>query len=455
MTVPVSGLHCKACEILTADALTEIKNVERVTVSHKSGEAEIFYEGEEPDLKEIKIRLETAGYSLGKTTEKNNREKKLNDNSEHGASFSNGVTLVSSVLVLFWALSKINFDPSGWLNQDFSLPLAILVGLIAGASTCLALVGGLVMGLAANYAKDHPEASRRQKFRPHLLFNAGRIIGFFILGGLLGSLGEVFKLSAFANSLITIFVGLMILILGLKLLNIFPALNRLDFSLPKNWAKVIKINNPLWLGALTFFMPCGFTQAMQLYALNAGGFLSGGLIMALFALGTAPGLLGIGGLSSLLNRRKSLNFFKAAGIIIIVFGLFNLSNGYKLLKISAGADAGIKKELNIQDNSKNSVKTKDPVGQTEENVQIIRMTENSRGYSPNKFTIIKDKPVRWIITAEAPYSCASALIVPSLNIQKQLERGENIVEFTPTKIGNIPFSCSMGMYTGNFQVVEK
>ncbi len=442
ISVPVSGLHCKACVILTEDALKEIRGVKDVSVDLSAEEAEISYEGEEPSLKEIEHRLKEAGYGLG--------EKKLPDDTrKRGASFSQGVTLVSSVLIIFWVFNQINLDPSSWLNRDFSWPLAVIVGLIAGASTCLALVGGLVMGLAANYAKSHPEASARQKFRPHLLFNAGRVLGFFALGGILGVIGGVFKLSALANSLITIFVGLIILILGLKLLDIFPFINRLDFSLPKSWGRILKIDNPLALGALTFFMPCGFTQAMQLYALNSGSFLKGGLVMGLFALGTAPGLLGIGGLASLLSGRKNVSFFKAAGIIIVIFGLFNLNNGYKLFRISGTAETGVKKEQAEKNNSAANTDREN------NDIQIIRMTENNRGYLPNKFTIIKDKPVRWIITAEAPYSCASALIVPSLRIQKQLERGENIIEFTPTKTGSIPFSCSMGMYTGSFQVVEK
>jgi len=47
------------------------------------------------------------------------------------------------------------------------------------------------------------------------------------------------------------------------------------------------------------------------------------------------------------------------------------------------------------------------------------------------------------------------LIIPSLKIQKQLQPGENIIEFTPQKVGDLPFSCSMGMYTGVFHVVAE
>ncbi|MDR2416217.1 MAG: sulfite exporter TauE/SafE family protein [Candidatus Peribacteria bacterium] len=39
---------------------------------------------------------------------------------------------------------------------------------------------------------------------------------------------------------------------------------------------------------MTFFVPCGFTFAMQLYAMQTGSFLSGGVVMLLFAVGTLP-----------------------------------------------------------------------------------------------------------------------------------------------------------------------
>ncbi len=441
LVVSIGGLHCKACELLSEDSLQRIKKVTRAVVNHKTGQAEIFYHGESPSLTEIKNNLEELGYKLNtkdKTDEKTNY---------------NWVWLVVGIIIVYWFITRANFlDFSSILGQqEFSLPLALLVGLIAGVSTCLALVGGLVLGVATNYAQNHPEASRFQKFQPHLLFNAGRIVGFFLLGGLLGLVGSTFKLSPLFNGILIILVGLVILFLGLKLLNIFPALNDIDISLPKKFGRGPKSNNAIILGALTFFLPCGFTQAMQIYALGTGNFVSGGLVMAFFAIGTTPGLLGIGGLASIMKGRNSNTFFRVAGAIVIFFALINLNNGFKLVQVSsAGAFA-------LADKAQDEKIPATPDSGTNiiDGAQTITMTESNRGYSPNHFTIIKDVPVRWIIDAQAPYSCASALIVPSLNIQKQLEPGENTIEFTPTKVGTIPFSCSMGMYTGSFTVIAK
>jgi len=84
-------------------------------------------------------------------------------------------------------------------------------------------------------------------------------------------------------------------------------------------------------GAMTFFLPCGFTQAMQLYAVSTGSITKGALIMMLFALGTAPGLLGVGGLSSVFKGQKAKLFFMASGIAVIILGIFNISNASKLV----------------------------------------------------------------------------------------------------------------------------
>lgn len=445
LVIAIAGLHCPACELLSENSLGKIENVTQVKVNHKTGIAEIFYKDEAPSLTEIKNNLEELGYKLNNPTELDAHPTPTSGN-------YSWLWLVLVILLIYWFISRFNFfDFSSLLGQkDFSFSLALLVGLVAGVSTCLALVGGLILGAAANYAKNHPEATRFQKFQPHLLFNAGRIGGFFLLGGILGLIGSGFRLSPFINGVLTLFVGLVIMFLGLKLLNIFPGLNNFDISLPKSLGRRLKTNNTLLLGALSFFLPCGFTQAMQIYALGTGNFLSGGLVMALFALGTAPGLLGIGGLASLLKNNGTKTFFKIAGGIIVIFALININNGFKLIQISSGNNyTNLKTRTEATDS--NSPADKYEKG----DIQIINMTETSRGYVPNKFTIIKDKPVRFIIDAQAPYSCASALIIPALNIERQLKKGENIIEFTPTKIGTIPFSCSMGMYTGSFTVIAE
>lgn len=80
---------------------------------------------------------------------------------------------------------------------------------------------------------------------------------------------------------------------------------------------------------------------------------------------------------------------------------------------------------------------------TSDEIQEIRMTESDGGYTPNLFRIKPSIKTRWIINATNPYSCASQLIAPSIAVQKQLEQGENIIEFISPASGVINFSCSM------------
>jgi len=174
---------------------------------------------------------------------------------------------------------------------------------------------------------------------------------------------------------------------------------------------------------------------MQLYAVSSGSFSRGAMIMALFALGTAPGLLGIGGLASIFKGQKAKVFFASTGLAVILLGWFNIANGSQLLwQGKAGSVV--------------------PVAVNSAGAQEVRMTQGSAGYSPNEFTIVKNKPVKWIINSTNQFSCASSIVVPKYGISQYLKKGENIIEFTPTETGQIQFSCSMGMYRGVFNVVD-
>ena len=93
---------------------------------------------------------------------------------------------------------------------------------------------------------------------------------------------------------------------------------------------VSKLNHtltPMLVGVATFFLPCGFTQSMQLYTLTTGSFAVGALTMLSFALGTLPilALLSFSSFSIGDGAKKSI-FFKTAGLIVILFAIFNLMN---------------------------------------------------------------------------------------------------------------------------------
>jgi plastocyanin domain-containing protein len=87
-------------------------------------------------------------------------------------------------------------------------------------------------------------------------------------------------------------------------------------------------------------------------------------------------------------------------------------------------------------------------------VQVVNMTQTASGYSPNKFTVKKGVPVKWVIDSQNAFTCAASIRMPAYNIAQFLQAGSNVITFTPTATGPVRFTCGMGMYSGTFTVVE-
>lgn len=447
----IKGMHCRSCELLIEDHLKELENVDKVQANHATGEAAVYYHGQRPKDEVLTAAVIKAGYQTGRETKKPFVDFDSDNILEliRGA----GILLLLYIVLKSLGLTAISLSPN---VAEPSLGLVLLIGLAAGVSSCMALIGGLILGLSSKFAEKHPQATRLERFRPLLFLVGGRIIGYALFGGLLGLLGAVFQLSPAFNTALTLLVGVLMLLIGLQLTKLFPRLTNISFSLPTSLARLFGLNkrrneyshkHAAVLGALTFFLPCGFTQAMQVYAVSRGSFFDGAMIMGLFAFGTAPGLLGVGGLASAVESRFRSLFFKTVGVAIIAFSLFNINNGYNLLT------SGYAFSSNPGKITAKTAET-DPNVAIEDGVQIVHMVESNSGYFPNNFTVKKNMPIRWLIDAQAPYSCASVLGIRSLRLQKFLKAGQNIIEFTPKEAGILKFSCSMGMYTGTFVVTD-
>jgi sulfite exporter TauE/SafE/copper chaperone CopZ len=439
ITLPITGMHCRSCEIMIGSKLLKVPGVKQVQVSQKNSLADVYYETEEPNKQEMHQAVADAGYIVGVPG-------KLPWISKDTATYRDFTKAILLFIILYFVIQKLGLTELSVDSTNKSFFMVLVIGLVAGVSTCMALIGGLVLSFTARHAEVHPEATKMQRFRPHLFFNGGRILGYTFFGGIIGLLGTAFKLSTPLLGFLTLLVGLVMIFVGLKLIEIFPKLREKSLTLPPSVSKFFGLQKDtqeyshkgaMIAGALTFFLPCGFTQAMQIYAVSTGSFTKGAIIMGLFALGTAPGLLGIGGLSSFFQGKRARVFFMLAGIAVILFGFYSIQSSLLLLTPQ-------------EKTSTENVAPQNQNGETQE----IRMTQDGRGYNPKNLTVTLGKKVRWIITSTNPYSCASSLRVPSYGIEKDLDAGENIIEFTPTKLGRIPFSCSMGMYRGVINVVE-
>jgi sulfite exporter TauE/SafE len=230
-----------------------------------------------------------------------------------------------AVLSLF-----ILFQRSGVLDLGFEggmTPVtALLIGVVASFSSCLAVVGGLVLSLAAKLSQDGTPA-----VRPFFFFHMGRLGGFAFLGGALGFVGASISIHPMIAAGLGILASVVMLLLGIHLLGVFSLVQKLQFRLPRAiFERFTRAEGgviaPLSIGIGTFFLPCGFTQSMQFVALSSGSFASGMIIMTMFAIGTLPmlALLSFGTFQFSKTRYATL-FFKSVGVVVIGFGILSLA----------------------------------------------------------------------------------------------------------------------------------
>jgi heme/copper-type cytochrome/quinol oxidase subunit 2 len=247
--------------------------------------------------------------------------------------------------------------------------------------------------------------------------------------------------------------GLYMIAVALNLLNVHPIFRYAVIQPPKfltrkvrNQSKSKTLFAPALLGAMTIFIPCGTTLAMEALAISSANALSGAAIMGVFVLGTAPLFFGIGWLTSVMGDNFRAKFLKIAAFAVLYLGITSL-NGALVAGGSPLTLQSVAKSLSAVTNGRiqnNTVVT----------TQNIEIVVSSGGYSPNYFKVRKGTPVTIKLTSKDAYSCASAFRIPSLGISKNLQANETqSLSFTPTQLGQIAFTCSMGMYNGVIEVI--
>lgn len=313
-------MHCSACPILIESELNDLPEISQAKASLKYHHVEVMGDFGNKTLEDVARNLSEILKDRGYTFSVEKREHSVN-----WQDFTLAIPIAAGFIALFIVLQKL-----GIVNlvttSNVTYGTAFVIGMIASVSTCMAVVGGLVLSISANFAKEGA------KIKPQVLFHVGRLVSFFVLGGVIGALGSAFHLGATGTFLLSLVVAMILLILGINLLDVFPWTKKLQPALPRFMGDHVhgmkNMNHtltPFLLGIATFFLPCGFTQSMQIYALSTGSFWTGAMTMSAFALGTLP-VLALLSFSSLSVHTKAQSgvFFKTAGLVVIFFGAFNL-----------------------------------------------------------------------------------------------------------------------------------
>lgn len=452
-TFYVRGMHCTSCEVLIEKKLLELGNIKSVEASAAKGEVLIEYEGERLTIERLNEVFKREGYTFS-----DQPGEIINGSKPRELFAAVGIGLL--IIVGFIGLNKLGLPGLIDVSSTSSLPMFFGLGLIAGISSCAALVGGLVLSMSKQWLGMYSEkTSTSEKLQPHLMFNAGRIISYAILGGVIGAIGSKLQISLTFTSVLIIAVSIIMFFLALQMLGV-KAFRRFQFTVPKFITRRIADETkfqgkqmPFLMGALTFFLPCGFTITAQGLALISGSVIQGALIMLFFALGTLPALLVIG-LSAVKfsqNPYRTDRFLRVAGVLVLFFVFYNIHTQLNVLGLPSFDDI----RIDFLQNSKTA--QEGGLAPIVKGKQILKMNAFTFGYEPSYFKVKVGIPVRWEITDKGTSGCTNAVISRGLfEGEILLTPGQTSVkEFTPRKPGRYKFSCWMGMVSGVIEVVGK
>lgn len=322
--IQIKWMHCISCEMLLEKELKNIKDINLIMVSHKKGIMEVDFKDEFAYDKIVKI-IEKNNFKVIENSQ--NKENNFDENN-----FLLNIIAILFVVILYIASKFIDFNSYIPNTNSINFLSAIFIGLIASLSTCLAITWGIIIGFSKySWSKNNFLSN----FKIQSLFQLWRILGFFIFWWILWLVWKSLSINFTFTGILTLFISFILIYIWLNILWLLPSITKFWIHMPKIFSsKIEKIKNPRYapfVWALTFFLPCWFTQTMQLLAVSSWWFFAWWFVMMFFAIWTLPVLYSLWlGSSYFLNKDyKVLNKFIWA--IIIFFWIFSLTNSYKLV----------------------------------------------------------------------------------------------------------------------------
>ncbi len=371
--------------------------------------------------------------------------------------------------------------------MDNNIWIAFVTGLTAGGLSCMAVQGGLVTSsLASQVEKDlqqQPESQKKyrdkrhkpriQLAKPILLFLLAKLIAYTLLGALMGALGNVFSLTPRIRGILQLLIAVFMIGNALRMLNVHPVFRFFSFEPPAFITRFIRkrskdqtsLFTPLFLGALTVFIPCGVTQSMLALAVSTGNPLTGAAILFAFTLGASPVFFGLTYLATRLGSLLEKYFVRIVAIAMFLLGLVAIDSGLNLLgspfsfsklpQLLAGSQSVATAEVAAQSQGilpgveSYGPQTATPTAEIGQ-VSQIDINVRNNGYQPNTISAPANAPLTLNLITDNTTSCSRAFVIPALDLSVLLNQtGSQMLEIPAQTPGTqLQFSCSMGMYTG-------
>lgn len=431
----ISGMHCASCKGIIEDRLVEEKFAKRAEVDLKNGTVDLVFNDQILNADTLTKKFVDVGYVFSDEPNKSDSYKKIIAVLVVAVVIS--IVLLQSEKIMIW--SDISVD------ENSSLVAFIILGVVASLSSCVALVGGILLSMTKSWTKSiGNDAPVSKKMEPHIKFHIGRLMAYFIGGGILGVVGGFITFNnPTLYAFLTLFLAIIMLFIGLQMLGVKWAL-RLYVYVYENTFKKIRVNktikdkSPFITGAATFFIPCGFTLIAQGVALTTGSFIAGAAIMSAFAIGTLPVLIGVslGGATMIGKKGFESIFNTVVGTIIIVFSIYLFNTQFNVLGLPSFNDLGFS-------NNNNTAQIDDVKNIDKQELNVI-----ADGF---KYTVVGSKtlkagvPTTIIVDNQGIAGCGAFMAARGLfDGMFELKSGINKKEFIP-KAGTYKLTCTMGM----------
>ena len=433
----IDGMTCINCQIRIENELKKEPALTDISVSYETGEASFSYNPNRISLWQITDIINKMGYSA--TSEKLSCKKKI----------LQSIAEILLIVVLFGILQYLGIlnylVPASLADSGMSYGMLFVIGLLTSVH-CIAMCGGI--NLSQTLQKDISEEISSAMFKNSFLYNAGRVVSYTVVGGILGAVsglagfGTDLQTSSLIQGILKLAAGTVMIVLGINMLGIW--LRKFRIRIPLLYKKVgNKRKTPFIIGLCNGLMPCGPLQSVQIIALASGSLLAGAFSMFCFSIGTVPLMLGFGSAIAFLGKRFTGLVLKAGSILIVVMGLSMVTQGTALAglnsrQISRMADTG-------------SQKTGDTA--VEKNGTQYVYSQLQSGKYPD-ITVRAGEPVEWEIEASEDNinGCNYKIFLQDFGLEHTFTEGKNIIKFTPEQAGTYTYTCWMGMITGKIHV---
>lgn len=203
---------------------------------------------------------------------------------------------------------------------------AFLTGL-AGSLHCAGMCSPLVMAVTR---------LRKPVVVNKLLYNAGRIVMYGIMGSVAGIIGAVLDLS-WAQKFFSIAVGIALILIGfsgmpnIRVPFLTSLLQRGTALLKSIFSKQLQKKSRMTIliaGFLNGLLPCGLTYLALTYSLSANGPVDGFTYMVFFGAGTLPVMIGLPLLLTPVLNRLNFNLRKFSTVMFIAVGALLLARNF-------------------------------------------------------------------------------------------------------------------------------